>query len=64
MLNLQFLDEADHMLDMGFMYDIKKIIAKLPPKRQSLFFFATMPKGIVELSSKILGDFEQVTVRP
>ncbi len=58
------LDEADQMLDMGFIHDIKKIIAKLPPKRQSLFFSATMPKDIVELSRKILGDFEQVTVKP
>jgi len=58
------LDEADHMLDMGFIHDIRKIIAKLPPKRQSLFFSATMPKDIVELSRKILGDFERVTVRP
>ena len=58
------LDEADHMLDMGFIHDIKKIIAKLPQKRQSLFFSATMPKDIVELSRKILGDFERVTVRP
>ncbi|MGF1558507.1 MAG: DEAD/DEAH box helicase [Flavobacteriaceae bacterium] len=58
------LDEADQMLDMGFIHDIKKIIAKLPPKRQSLFFSATMPKDIIELSRKILGDFEQVTVRP
>lgn len=64
--NLEFavLDEADQMLDMGFIHDIKKIIAKLPPKRQSLFFSATMPKTIVELSRKILGDFEQVTIRP
>ncbi len=58
------LDEADHMLDMGFIHDIKKIIAKLPRKRQSLFFSATMPNDIVELSRKILGDFERVTVRP
>lgn len=58
------LDEADQMLDMGFIHDIKKIIAKLPHERQSLFFSATMPKDIVELSRKILGDFEQVTVRP
>lgn len=58
------LDEADHMLDMGFIHDIKKIIAKLPQKRQSLFFSATMPKDIVALSRKILGDFERVTVKP
>lgn len=58
------LDEADQMLDMGFIHDIKKIIAKLPAKRQSLFFSATMPKDIVALSRKILGDFEQVTVKP
>ena len=57
-------DEADQMLDMGFIHDIKKIIAKLPQKRQSLFFSATMPKTIVELSQKILGDFEQVTIKP
>mgnify|MGYP003630026153 FL=1 len=58
------LDEADQMLDMGFIHDVKKIIAKLPPKRQSLFFSATMPKTIVELSQKILGEFEQVTIKP
>ena len=49
------LDEADQMLDMGFIHDIKKIIAKLPSKRQSLFFSATMPPNIVELSTRILG---------
>jgi len=58
------LDEADQMLDMGFIHDIKKIIAKLPHKRQSLFFSATMPPNIVELSRKILGQYERVTVRP
>ncbi|QWX85596.1 DEAD/DEAH box helicase [Cellulophaga sp. HaHaR_3_176] len=58
------LDEADQMLDMGFIHDVKKIIAKLPTKRQSLFFSATMPKTIVELSQKILGEFEQVTIKP
>jgi len=64
--NLEFvvLDEADHMLDMGFIHDIKKIISKLPPKRQSLFFSATMPKDIVALSRKMLGEYERVTVRP
>lgn len=58
------LDEADHMLDMGFIHDIKKIIAKLPTKRQSLFFSATMPADIVDLSRKILGNPQRVTVKP
>jgi ATP-dependent RNA helicase RhlE len=58
------LDEADQMLDMGFIHDVKKIIAKLPPKRQSLFFSATMPKTIVELSQKMLGEFQRVTIKP
>ena len=58
------LDEADQMLDMGFINDIKKIIAKLPSKRQSLFFSATMPPNIVELSTKILGDYDKVSVQP
>jgi ATP-dependent RNA helicase RhlE len=58
------LDEADHMLDMGFIHDIRKIIAKLPEKRQSLFFSATMPKDIVSLSHKILGNPEKVTIKP
>ena len=47
------LDEADNMLDMGFIHDIKKIIASLPVKRQSLFFSATMPDNIVGLSRTI-----------
>jgi ATP-dependent RNA helicase RhlE len=58
------LDEADHMLDMGFIHDIKKIVAKLPEKRQSLFFSATMPPEIIKLSQKILGNPEKVSVRP
>lgn len=58
------LDEADHMLDMGFIHDIKKIIAKLPQKRQSLFFSATMPPAIIDLSGKILGKPERVTIKP
>ena len=58
------LDEADQMLDMGFIHDVKKIIAKLPLKRQSLFFSATMPKSIVDLSQKLLGNFKRVTIKP
>lgn len=64
--NIEFsvLDEADHMLDMGFIHDIRRIIVKLPPKRQSLFFSATMPPAILDLSRKILGNPEKVTVKP
>ena len=58
------LDEADRMLDMGFIHDIRKIIEKLPSKRQSLFFSATMPDNIVELSRKILTNPKKVDVSP
>ncbi|AMC11172.1 DEAD/DEAH box helicase [Lutibacter profundi] len=58
------LDEADQMLDMGFIHDIKKIIVKLPTKRQSLFFSATMPSAIIDLSSNILGNPQKITIKP
>jgi len=63
-IEFSVLDEADRMLDMGFIHDIRKIIAKLPAKRQSLFFSATMPPDIVKLSQKILGNPEKVSVHP
>ena len=58
------LDEADRMLDMGFIHDVKKILRELPRKRQSLFFSATMPSEIVKLASTILSKPSHVTVTP
>jgi ATP-dependent RNA helicase RhlE len=58
------LDEADRMLDMGFVHDVKKIIAKLPSQRQSLFFSATMPPEIVQLANSILKNPAKVEVTP
>jgi ATP-dependent RNA helicase RhlE len=58
------LDEADRMLDMGFINDIRKIVAKLPLERQTLLFSATMPKDIAELAKKMLRDPAQVAVTP
>ena len=64
--NIQFfvLDEADRMLDMGFIHDVKKIIMKLPAKRQSLFFSATMPPDIQKLAATILDHPVKVEIVP
>ena len=58
------LDEADRMLDMGFIHDIRKIVAKLPAQRQTLLFSATMPRAIAELAAQMLRDPAKVAVTP
>lgn len=58
------LDEADRMLDMGFIHDIKRILPKLPKERQTLFFSATVPQAIVALSRTILNQPVRVEVTP
>lgn len=63
-LEIFVLDEADRMLDMGFINDIKKIIKLLPPKRHNLFFSATMPLDIQNLASNLLTDPVRVEVTP
>lgn len=64
--DIQFfvLDEADRMLDMGFINDVKKIVAKLPAKKQTLFFSATMPPEIEKLSATLLHNPAKVEVTP
>ena len=63
-LEVFILDEADRMLDMGFIHDVKKVIAMLPKQRQSLFFSATMPKEIQALADTILKNPFKVEVAP
>ena len=58
------MDEVDRMLDMGFLRDVKKIVALLPAKRQSLFFSATLAPNIIELARTILQDPAHVSVTP
>jgi ATP-dependent RNA helicase RhlE len=63
-ISMFVLDEADRMLDMGFIHDVKKIIARLPNARQNLLFSATMPKEIAALASSFLHDPVTVAVTP
>jgi ATP-dependent RNA helicase RhlE len=63
-LEIFVLDEADRMLDMGFIHDVKKVVARLPKKRQSLFFSATMPDAIMALANTILHNPAKVAVTP
>lgn len=63
-LKILVLDEADRMLDMGFIHDVKKIISKLPKERQSLFFSATMPPEVSKLAHSILNHPVKVEIEP
>lgn len=63
-LEIFVLDEADRMLDMGFIHDVKKVIAKLPEKRQTLFFSATMPQEVEKLAQSLLTNPVTVKVNP
>lgn len=63
-LEIFVLDEADRMLDMGFIFDVKKIISHLPDKRQTLFFSATMPQDISSLASSILTNPVKIEITP
>jgi len=63
-LEILVLDEADQMLDLGFIHALKRIVALVPPKRQTLFFSATMPKAIKELADRYLTRPAEVSVTP
>ncbi len=63
-LEIFVLDEADRMLDMGFVHDVKRVITKIPQKRQTLFFSATMPQEIQSLANSILNNPVKVEVTP
>tara|TARA_R110002096_G_scaffold112163_24_gene244514 strand:+ start:1950 stop:3284 length:1335 start_codon:yes stop_codon:yes gene_type:complete len=63
-LEIFVIDEADRMLDMGFIHDVKRIIKELPKQRQSLFFSATMPDSIIQLAGTILRNPKHVEVTP
>ncbi|AMC93624.1 DEAD/DEAH box helicase [Erysipelothrix larvae] len=63
-LEIFILDEADRMLDMGFIHDIRKILKSLPAQKQTLFFSATMPKEVTEIVDRLLSNPVQVSVAP
>src|SRR5690606_12022567 len=63
-LEIFVIDEADRMLDMGFIHDVKRVVKLLPQKRQTLFFSATMPPEVRKLSENLLRDPAQVEVHP
>jgi ATP-dependent RNA helicase RhlE len=63
-LEILVLDEADQMLDLGFIHALKRIVALVPPQRQTLFFSATMPRAIKELADKYLTNPAEVSVAP